>query len=76
MGELTFHLKDFDGPLELLLRPGHHAGVLVDQLQDGDVVQVHLEGLHPGQQQLQRAVAVLRGEGSLTPAGTPPRRSC
>ena len=43
----------------------HRAGVLVDEFQNGDVVQVHLVLLHQRQQQFQRAFEVRQMEGQL-----------
>ena len=43
----------------------HRAGVLVDELQNGDVVQVHLVLLHQREQQLQRALKILQTEGQF-----------
>ena len=43
----------------------HGAGVLVDEFQNGDVVQVHLVLLHQRQQQFQRAFELFQMEGKL-----------
>ena len=62
-----------------MLRLGDDGGVLVDQFQDGDVVQIHLVGLHQGQQQLEGAVEIPDVKGQrrhLTPrsrCGSGPR---
>ena len=47
------------------LRGLHGAGVLVDELEDGDVVQVHLVLRHQRQQQFQRAFELFQMEGKL-----------
>ena len=58
------HLDETAGNVRLP-GSGHHRRVLVDEVQNRDVVQVHLVGLDQGQQQFQRAVEVRQMEGQF-----------
>ena len=64
--QMRRHLDEGAGRLRVgIVCRGHCGGVLVDEFQNGDIVQVHLVLLHQRQQKLQRPLKVFEAKRQL-----------